>query len=103
MWRLKAIPDLTVPPGRSRKRFFAELLVFIFGIDILPSRTAPIKQDYRWQHYVALRCLLSLVFAADASPLHLQQPNIIAQEKQKRARTVPFFCLRLYFPLRQTY
>jgi hypothetical protein len=32
MWRLKAWPLLTVPPGRTRKRFLAELLVFIFGI-----------------------------------------------------------------------
>jgi hypothetical protein len=32
---LKACPDLTVPPGRTRKRFFAELLVFILGIVVL--------------------------------------------------------------------
>ena len=32
MWRLNAWPRLTVPPGRTRKRFFALLLVFIFGI-----------------------------------------------------------------------
>src|SRR5205085_12004768 len=33
MWRLKAWPRLTVPPGRTRKRFFAPLLVFILGIE----------------------------------------------------------------------
>ncbi|PRC92288.1 hypothetical protein S2091_2947 [Solimicrobium silvestre] len=35
MWRLKACPHLIVPPGRTRKRFLAELLVFIFGITLL--------------------------------------------------------------------
>jgi hypothetical protein len=29
---LKAWPRLTVPPGRTRKRFFAPLLVFILGM-----------------------------------------------------------------------
>src|SRR3954462_4157647 len=32
MWRLNAWPRLTVPPGRTRKRFFAPLLVFILGM-----------------------------------------------------------------------
>src|SRR5690349_24522897 len=32
MWRLNAWPRLTVPPGRTRKRFFALLLVFILGM-----------------------------------------------------------------------
>jgi len=35
MWRLNAWPRLTVPPGRTRKRFLAELLVFIFGMLML--------------------------------------------------------------------
>src|SRR6186713_2354006 len=35
MWRLNAWPRLTVPPGRTRKRFFALLLVFILGIEML--------------------------------------------------------------------
>src|SRR6478752_5442842 len=33
MWRLNAWPRLTVPPGRTRKRFFAPLLVFILGME----------------------------------------------------------------------
>ena len=32
IWRLKAWPRLTVPPGRTTKRFLALLLVFILGI-----------------------------------------------------------------------
>src|SRR3954463_7699742 len=32
MWRLNAWARLTVPPGRTRKRFFAPLLVFILGM-----------------------------------------------------------------------
>src|SRR6218665_1878424 len=35
MWRLNAWPRLTVPPGRTRKRFFALLLVFILGMLML--------------------------------------------------------------------
>ena len=38
MWRLPACPHLIVPPGRTRKRFLAALLVFIFGITLLPVK-----------------------------------------------------------------
>ena len=61
MWRLPACPHLIVPPGRTRKRFLAALLVFIFGITLLSFRTTPFLYDCRWQHYVTLGCLLSLV------------------------------------------
>src|SRR5712692_9441624 len=32
MWRLNACERLTLPPARTRKRFLAPLLVFIFGM-----------------------------------------------------------------------
>src|SRR5665647_2000235 len=35
MWRLNALARLMLPPGRTTKRFFAPLLVFILGM-ILP-------------------------------------------------------------------
>src|SRR5678816_2818093 len=41
MWRLNAWPRLTVPPGRTRNRFAALFLVFIFGMTSLPSSCAP--------------------------------------------------------------
>src|SRR6478609_735686 len=41
MWRLNAWPRLTVPPGRTRNRFAALFLVFIFGMTSLPSSFAP--------------------------------------------------------------
>src|SRR3954471_22383205 len=34
IWRLKAWPRLTVPPGRTRKRFLALLFVFILGMTL---------------------------------------------------------------------
>ena len=38
IWRLNAEPRLMVPPGRTRKRFFALLLVFIFGMTLTVLR-----------------------------------------------------------------
>jgi hypothetical protein len=63
---LKAWPRLTVPPGRTRKRFLALLLVFILGIWMLlymylvrcrqktcrlvdPERMQPACADYALQ------------------------------------------------------
>jgi len=66
---LNAIPDLTVPPGRTRKRFFAELLVFIFGIVFCPLTGSLICNRIAGGSNAALGCLLSLVSAAEAGPL----------------------------------
>ena len=74
MWRLKAEPRLIVPPGRTRNRFFALLLVFILGMTITVPGTAPFLYDCRWQHFVALGCLLSLVMQRNRVRRHRCAP-----------------------------
>jgi hypothetical protein len=49
MWRANAALNFTLPPAVTRKRFFAPLLVFIFGIffSFEPSRVRPVKTTER--------------------------------------------------------
>src|SRR5262245_58124369 len=65
MWRLKAWPRLTVPPGRTRKRFLAPLLVFILGM------TAP----YRLPGWAVSAAALTLREPAKASASSRRRPN----------------------------
>src|SRR5256885_5446722 len=49
MWRLYACERLMLPPPRTRKRFFAPLLVFIFGMMLdlsicCPRRCSPVER-----------------------------------------------------------
>ena len=76
MWRLNAWPHLTVPPGRTRKRFFAELLVFILGIIICPFGQPQIGTGLQ---VATIRCSWVPAFTCSAARLHalLTTPRLV--------------------------
>src|SRR5450631_588178 len=62
MWRLNACERLTLPLPRTRKRFFAPLLVFIFGMTLpllsicCPQRCSPGERLFGFRLYRPRAC-----------------------------------------------
>src|ERR1017187_6356179 len=63
MWRLNACARLTLPLPRTRKRFFAPLLVFIFGMTLpfhfpicCPQRCSPEDRLFGFRLYRPRAC-----------------------------------------------